>query len=327
MATALGRKPSLYHPEPTKPLLHSFANKGAIKSPLAAYIFEIQKDAISKKGKFTIAVSGGSLPETLSELVGFELNGVKVGWEHWHVFYADERCVPLDHADSNHRLCEDHIYSKLRASGVKGPTVHPIDDAIFDSSDGLRDHPENLTDSQLQEMALSYRSALVSEFTPSGATAAYPTFDLVLLGMGPDGHTCSLFPGKDFLFPDHELMAEFSEEEVEEERNAAWVGYVNDSPKPPPKRITLTYAVLNHASNVAFVAGGGEKAELLAKVLDQAKEVYELSKTDIDEQAFQRKMKAFLPSARIRPATGVLRWFVDDAATAKTSYPRSEFKL
>lgn len=244
-----------------------------------------------------------------------------------HIFYADERCVPLDHADSNHKLCEDKLYSKIRATGVKEPTVHPIDEAIFDSVEGLRAKPETLTDNQLQEMAVSYRSALVAEFTPSGATAAYPVFDLVLLGIGPDGHTCSLFPGKDFLFPDHELMAEFSEEEIEEERNAAWVGYVSDASKPPPKRITLTYTVLNHASNVAFVAGGGEKADILVKIFEQSAEVYTLCKTDADEKALQKKMKTFLPAARVKPASGIVRWFVDDAASAKTTYTRSEFKL
>lgn len=83
MTTTLARKPSVYHPEPAKPILHSFPTKQDIRSPLAAYVFDLQKDAIAKKGKFTVAVSGGSLPEQLSELVGMQVDGIQVGWEHW----------------------------------------------------------------------------------------------------------------------------------------------------------------------------------------------------------------------------------------------------
>ena len=107
--------------------------------------------------------------------------------------------------------------------------------------------------------------------------------------MGPDGHTASLFPG-------HELL-------LEEDR---WVAYIGDSPKPPPKRITFTYPVINHAARVAFVAVGKEKVDMLESVLDDP--------------------EVGLPSARVKPVfPGKLLWFVDDAAAAKVKYPRTSF--
>jgi 6-phosphogluconolactonase len=107
--------------------------------------------------------------------------------------------------------------------------------------------------------------------------------------MGPDGHTASLFPG-------HELLSE-------EDR---WVAYVEDSPKPPSKRITFTYPVINHAARVAFVAVGKEKVDMLKSVLDNP--------------------EVGLPSARVKPVfPGKVFWFVDDAAAAKVEYPRTSF--
>ncbi|KIK26501.1 hypothetical protein PISMIDRAFT_8863 [Pisolithus microcarpus 441] len=107
--------------------------------------------------------------------------------------------------------------------------------------------------------------------------------------IGSDGHTCSLFPG-------HELL-------VEEDR---WVAYLEDSPKPPPKRITFTYPVLNHAARVAFVATGEGKADVLSAILDRP--------------------EGGLPASRVRPVhPGQLYWFVDDNASAKLQYPKSSF--
>ena len=116
-------------------------------------------------------------------------------------------------------------------------------------------------------------------------------FDLILLGVGPDGHTASLFPG-------HELL-------LEDDR---WVAYLEDSPKPPPKRVTFTYPVINHAARVAFIATGEGKAEVLQQVLDQPEKG--------------------LPASRVQPVfPGQLYWFVDEPAARLVQYPRSEFKL
>jgi 6-phosphogluconolactonase len=117
-------------------------------------------------------------------------------------------------------------------------------------------------------------------------------YDLILLGIGEDGHTCSLFPGPDSAISE----------------GAGWVAYVQNSPKPPPNRITLTYAVLNHAARVAFVATGPGKVDVLRTVLDKPEEG--------------------LPASRVRPAfPGRVWWFVDDAASAKVKHEKAEFRL
>jgi 6-phosphogluconolactonase len=142
----------------------------------------------------------------------------------------------------------------------------------------------------LEELSDAYEKELIREFAQKDA-ARFPVFDLILLGMGPDGHTASLFPG-------HELLKE-------EDR---WVAPIEDSPKPPPKRITLTYPVINHAARIAFVAAGKEKQDVLKQVLDQP----ELG----------------LPAAMVRPHyPGQLYWFVDAAAAEKVEYPKTPFKM
>ena len=194
-------------------------------------------------------------------------------WVCRHVFYADERAVPLDHQDSNHALCQDVLFSKVN---IPSENIHHIDTAFLDDIDELAD---------------AYERQLIQEFAMK-QSARFPVFDLILLGLGPDGHTAS-------LFPDHPLLAE-------EDR---WVAYLEDSPKPPPKRITLTYPVINHASKVAFVATGEGKQDILAEIMDDP-------------------AKNSLPASRVRPTQhGQLYWFVDDAASAKVKYEKTPFKL
>lgn len=175
--------------------------------------------------------------------------------------------MPLDHPDSNHLACTTELYSKVP---IPKENIHPIDTTSLDD---------------LEELSDAYEKELILQFA-SKDSARFPIFDLILLGMGPDGHTCSLFPG-------HELL-------LEEDR---WVAYLEDSPKPPPKRITLTYPVLNHAARVAFVATGEGKQDMLSNVLDRPEEG--------------------LPCSRVRPLSGLLCWFVDRAASAKLQYPLS----
>lgn len=187
------------------------------------------------------------------------------------VYYADERYVPLDHKDSNHKLCMDVLFSKVK---IPSENIHPVN-----------------TTETLEEAADSYQRQLVSEFGGKDS-ARFPTFDLILLGLGPDGHTASLFPS-------HELL-------TKEDR---WVAHLNDSPKPPPQRITLTYPVINHANAVAFVATGESKQDVLAEIMDDPS-------------------KRSLPASRVRPVNnGQLFWFVDNAASTKVKYEKAPFKL
>lgn len=141
----------------------------------------------------------------------------------------------------------------------------------------------------MDELADAYEKQLVGAFAQMNA-ARFPVFDLILLGMGPDGHTCSLFPG-------HELLSE----------SDRWVAWLDDSPKPPSKRITFTYPVVNHAYRVAFVVSGEGKQDILHQVLDTPEDG--------------------LPCSRVRPAApGLVFFFSDDKAAKKVNYPATEFK-
>ncbi|KDQ63854.1 hypothetical protein JAAARDRAFT_393366 [Jaapia argillacea MUCL 33604] len=250
------------------PVVCSFPSSKELSDALADFVVKAQKEAIEKKGRFTIALSGGSLPKQLSALA--HKTGVK--WNKWHVFYADERAVPLDDPDSNHLLCTNEFYSKVP---IPKEHIHTIDTSLLDD---------------MEELSDAYEKELIQEFANRN-TARFPMFDLILLGTGPDGHTASLFPG-------HELL-------TEEDR---WVAPIEDSPKPPPKRITLTLPVLNHAVRVAFVAAGEGKADIIKTILDKPEEG--------------------LPASRVRPvAPGQLYWFLDDGAASKLEYPKTPFKL
>lgn len=251
------------------PVIYSFASGSDLVEALAGFILKAQKEALDKKGRFTIALSGGSLPKQLKGLIG----NPGVRWDKWQVYYADERAVKLDHEDSNHKLCTDDLFSKVN---IPQENIHTIDPTLLDNLDNLSD---------------AYEKQLIAEFA-SKDSARFPVFDLILLGIGPDGHTASLFPG-------HELLAE-------EDR---WIAYLNDSPKPPPKRITFTYPVINHASRVAFVATGESKQDVLSEIVDNP-------------------ARNSLPASRVQPTHhGQLYWFVDDAASAKVKHEKTPFTL
>ncbi|KAF8640488.1 hypothetical protein AX17_000151 [Amanita inopinata Kibby_2008] len=259
---------AIAHQPPNPPLLFSFKDADSLVESLASFIIKAQKESIVKKGRFTVAVSGGSLPKMLRGLIGDS----SVKWDKWQVFYVDERVVPLDHPDSNHLACTTSLFSKVP---IPSENIHPLDPLLLDD---------------IEELSDAYEKELIHEFAQKDS-ARFPVFDLILLGMGPDGHTASLFPA-------HEILSE----------DDRWVAYVEDSPKPPPKRITFTYPVINHAARVVFVACGKEKVDTLSNVLDDPESV--------------------LPTARVKPTfPGHLYWFVDDEAAAKVRYPRTQFKL
>lgn len=201
------------------PVLYTFDDSSKLQNSLANFVLKAQTDAINHRGTFTIALSGGSLPNQLKPLA--EMEGV--AWDKWQVFFADERIVPLDHPESNYAACAkaflDHV-------PLKREQIHTLNTALFTdfTKTNPTDEPKDADEAENEaiEIADDYEQQLVHTF--AGANSArYPTFDLILLGMGPDGHTCSLFPG-------HPLLAE----------STRWVAEILDSPKPPARRITLT---------------------------------------------------------------------------------------
>lgn len=204
---------------PSAPVLYKFDDTSALQHSLANFVIKAQTDAVAKRGVFTIALSGGSLPAQLEKLASFP----DIHWDKWQVFFADERIVPPEHPDSNYAACAKAFLDKVP---IKKENIHTLNVELF--SEQTRTDPtgeykdKEAAENEALEIADDYEQQLVSTFA-SGNSARYPTFDLILLGMGPDGHTCSLFPG-------HELLSE----------NTRWIAEINDSPKPPARRITFT---------------------------------------------------------------------------------------
>ncbi|CAG8515677.1 7642_t:CDS:2 [Ambispora gerdemannii] len=247
--------------------IRSYPTTGEVSVALADLFVTLSADAIQTRGRFTVGLSGGSLPKILAaDLVK---RGDAVEWDKLTVFFCDERLVPLDHEDSNYRLCHEELFSKVP---IPEAQIHTINADLLDNAD---------------EVAEDYKDRLINVFAAMNS-AKFPVFDLLLLGIGPDGHTCSLFPGHSSL-----------------ENTVDWVISEENSPKPPPRRITLTLPVLNHAHNVCFVATGEGKQDMLKRVIDEK-----------DQE---------IPSALVQPAHGTLYWFLDDKASAKlTSIDKSD---
>lgn len=256
----------------TQPNLHAFAGVDALARALRSYVVQSQNSGLARHSAFKVAVSGGSLPKTLAAALLAPPSGPHdvIDFGRWEVFFADERAVPLDHADSNYDLLKTELLDKLPAH--QRPTVHAIDTSVLDDA---------------QELADRYERTLVASFA-SRDSVRLPVFDLLLLGCGPDGHTCSLFPG-------HELLRETD----------AWVAPIEDSPKPPPRRITLTLPVVVHAIRVAFVATGSGKKDVMKQIFDSSDG---------------------LPCALVNQGAGDrCSWFVDEAAVEGVSFPRKAF--
>lgn len=220
-----------------QPNLYTFKDTDALAKSLRAYVLQCQNAGLERHGAFKVAVSGGSLPNTLAKALLDPGNGGpedRIDFSKWEIFFADERAVPFDHSDSNYKLLKDELLDKI-SEDLGKPIVHPIDVEVLDD---------------VQELADQYQEELMRSFAAKDSVKL-PIFDLLLLGCGSDGHTCSLFPG-------HELLRE----------SDAWVAPIEDSPKPPKARITLTLPVVTHGIKIAFVATGEGKAGILKEILD-----------------------------------------------------------
>ncbi|XP_036408280.1 6-phosphogluconolactonase [Megalops cyprinoides] len=212
-----------------------------------------QRACASDRGRFCLGLSGGSLVSLLSK----QLPAVPgLDCSRWVVGFCDERVVPFDDPESTYGLYKDQLLSKINIpdSGV------------------LAINPSLPVGECAEDYARKLREAFPGE--------EIPVFDLLLLGMGPDGHTCS-------LFPDHPLL----------EETQKTVAPISDSPKPPPQRVTMTLPVVNAARCVAFVSTGGSKASVLKRVLEGGG-------------------GPVLPAGRVSPSRGELLWLLDEPAAA-----------
>jgi 6-phosphogluconolactonase len=236
------------------------ADANGIAQTAAAEFLEASQKAVHAKGTFAVALAGGSTPKVLYGLLATNpLLQAKVPWQKIQFFFGDERHVPPDHADSNFRMASEEMFSKVP---VEAQQVHRI-------------HGEN---PNVREAAEEYEQELRAAFQLK--TGELPRFDLVLLGMGPEGHTASLFPGTKALQEDRRLVA------------GNWVG------KLYTERITLTPPVLNNAARVMFLVHGAEKAPALKAVLEGPYEPDQL------------------PAQIIHPDSGSVVWLVDPTAAS-----------
>ena len=240
-----------------RPRVQVFDDAEAVARGAAERFVELGQAAIDARGCFSVGLAGGSTPKRAYELLASEAYREQLNWSKVHIFFGDERCVPPDHSESNYRMANEALISRV---SIPPPNVHRIN--------GLGDAVAN---------ASLYEDELRTFFNP----ASWPRFDLVLLGMGDDGHTASLFPGT-------KALAE----------RQAWV-VANWVEKFGAFRITLTAPAINHAANIAFLVTGATKAERLLEVLRGA----------LDPEK--------LPSQLIQPLDGSLFWLVDKAAAGR----------
>jgi len=214
------------------------------------------REAISARGRFVVSLAGGSTPKGAYALTAGDQKdpAKRLPWDKIHLFFSDERNVPPDDKESNYRMANESLLSKVP---VPTENVHRI--------------PAELDPSTA---ATQYEAELRNFFKPKPGD--WPRFDLFMLGMGPDGHTASLFPGSTAL-----------------NENSRWV-VANWVEKFKTYRITFTFPVINHAAQVMFFVAGEDKAPVLKEVLQGKEAVY--------------------PSQRVRPVDGRLLWIVDKAA-------------
>jgi 6-phosphogluconolactonase len=214
--------------------------------------------AISARGRFIAALSGGRTPVGIYTLLAKAPFASQIPWARVHLFWGDERCVPPDHPDSNYRMTREFLLDHV-----------PIPPANVHRMPGEMDPVE---------AAARYEGQLREFFAPHGDR--FPVFDCILLGLGEDGHTASLFPGTRVI-----------------RESARWVlGHYVDSQKG--WRITLTPPVINAARSVVFIAAGSGKAAVVKEILEGP------------------LRPETLPAQIVRPAGGDLVWMLDREAAA-----------
>lgn len=237
-------------------MVQLFEDKNALSTAAAEFFVKVARQAVDEKGRFTIALTGGSSPVQLYTMLAQSPYLERVPWQQTYVFWGDERWVPLTDDRSNAKMAQEAFLNQVP---VPQEQIYPM----------------WAEDTKPEEFARQYEQLLLNHF---GTDA--PQFDLILLGMGDDGHTASLFPGTDVL---HET-----------ER---WVQAYYLEPQSM-YRVTLTAPLINQARNICFMTFGSNKAKALYEVLggEQNPELY--------------------PSQLIQPVNGEVLWLVDESAAA-----------
>lgn len=242
-----------------------FSDVDTLSQEAAEYIVRIANEAINNFGRFTIALSGGTTPKKLYTLLGSEPYSSQIDWGRVDIFWSDERCVPPDDAESNFRMAQEVLLSKI---SIPAQQIHrmPADQQDRDAA------------------SLAYTREMQRTFGVDGV----PAFDLIQLGMGPEGHTASLFPHQPSLHEQQRLVMPVS------------------VPKPPPARLTFTPRILNEARHILFLVTGKEKADAVHAVLE--------SEYQPDEY----------PAQIVQPGRGEVTWMLDTGAASKLQPDRAD---
>lgn len=217
----------------------------------------LASQSCAERGAFHVALAGGSTPRRLYALLATPAYAEAIAWDKVHIYFGDERCVPPEHADSNYRMAHEALLSRVP---VPATNIHRMAGELPDAAEAAADYARQL-------------QALLPQ------QDGQPCFDLVLLGMGDDGHTASLFPGTTALEESSWTVAA-----VYVDKLSAW-------------RITLSFTAINHARHVLLLVTGAGKAATLAQV-------------------FAPGVGERFPVQRVRPR-GRLEWLLDEAAAAQ----------
>jgi 6-phosphogluconolactonase len=237
------------------PDVRVFPSPAALADAGADLVVEVAAGAVKERGSFRVALAGGTSPEKMHERLAAPPRREGVDWKKTFVFFGDERCVAAGDAQRNDRAAREALLSKVP---LPESHVFPVDVEKADAP-------------------ARYEAAIRQAFGVWGREV--PRFDLIVLGLGPDGHTASLFPGHAALDETEHIVVR-----------------IGGSPKPPPERVTFTLPLVNAARVVVFLAAGVEKAGVVARAV----------RGDRD-----------LPSGRVRPENGRLVFFLDENAASR----------
>jgi len=249
------------------PELHIFADAQELALEAGNFFLSIGEQAIAERGRFLVALSGGSTPKALYSILTSPEYARRLDWNKVQFLFGDERSVSPSHTDSNFAMANEGLFIPL---GISSTQIHRMRG---------EDQPE--------AAALQYEDNLRRlTATPPGH---WPALDLVLLGMGDDGHTASLFPGTPSLG-----------------ERTRWV-VPSLSPKGTRSRLTLTLGVINHASVILFLVTGLNKAKVIRSVVER-----------------QSTGPGLYPAALVQPERGRLIWYLDQAAASELNLSKHD---
>ena len=247
-----------------------FHNEQEVAHEAAEFVVWLAEGSLETDGAFRVALSGGSTPKLLYQALSGPLFRKQIDWSVVEFYFGDERGVPPTHPESNFRMAQETLFEPLSIASGR----------VFRMPGEAED---------LDAAASRYEHMIREQFnTPP---PSWPRFHLILLGLGDDGHTASLFPGAPAL------------------QEAGRVVVATRSPKGVPNRLTYTLPLINQASTVMFVVTGAGKAEVVKTVLE-------------DRQAEPTRY----PAKLVRPSNGRLIWFLDHAAASELQPEKQQIK-